>query len=119
MSEISKQLFDAYKEVFPHLTIVSEKYVIYKGYRLFFDFYIRELNLYIEVQGEQHSKFNKHFYSDAEDFQQQKMRDNLKVEYVQNDPLLHLIRFYHDEVITKALVLKRFNEVFNTEDGII
>ena len=119
MSEIADCIYNTYIELFPHWTIIKEKFVSYKGYRLFFDFFIREIGLYTEVQGEQHSKFNKHFFKTIDDFRQQQVRDNLKIEYIQNDRLKHLIRFYHNEDISKALVVKKFNAVFDVEDGIV
>jgi hypothetical protein len=89
--------------------VFPEHYVSYKGSRLFFDFYIKELDVFIEVQGRQHVQFVKHFHGTAENFRNQKMRDNLKIEYVQEKDKC-LVRIYDTEKVTKALVLKKITK---------
>ena len=116
MSNQSDTVFELLKELFPHNRIKAEYYVNYKGKRLFFDFYIRELGILIEVQGEQHNKFVKHFHGDKEVFLAQKNRDNLKIEYIQENQLLSLIRFNYNEEITKELLLKKINFVLDSKD---
>lgn len=115
MSSQSNETFKLLKELFPHNRIKAEYYVNYKGKRLFFDFYIRELGVFIEIQGQQHSKFIKHFHDEKEVFLAQKNRDNLKIEYVQNDRFLSLIRFNYDENITKELIRRKINTVLGNE----
>lgn len=115
MSKQANKVFELLKELFPHNRIKAEYYVNYKRKRLFFDFYIRELGILIEIQGQQHMKFTKHFQGDKEAFLAQKNRDNLKIEYVQANQPLSLIRFYYDEKITKELLLKKINKVLDSE----
>lgn len=118
MSNQSNKVFELLKELFPHNRIKMEYYVNYKGQRLFFDFYIRELGIFIEIQGQQHTKFVKHFHGSKEVFLAQKNRDNLKVEYVQNNKFLSLVRFYYNEKMTKNLIVKKINIVLdNKSDG--
>lgn len=117
MSKQADKIFQLLKELFPHNRIKAEHYVNYKGKKLFFDFYIHELGVLIEVQGQQHSKFVKHFHGNKEVFLAQKNRDNLKIEYVQNDKFLSLVRFNYDEKITKSLILKKINNVLDNKDG--
>lgn len=112
MSKISNEIYDILQEMFPkHLgnRIQKEIYINYKGQKLFFDFYIRELGVYVEVQGRQHTQFVKHFHGDKEAFKAQKMRDNLKIRYVQEQEQC-LVRFHYDEKITKKLVTKKINK---------
>lgn len=108
---ILKKLFPAN----PHKRVFTEQYVNYKGNKLFFDFYIKELQTFIEVQGQQHIKFVKHFHGTAENFRRQKKRDNLKISYVQEKGLC-LARIYDTEEITETLILhkikKAMEEVF-------
>jgi hypothetical protein len=92
----------------PHKRVFSEIYVRYRGSRLFFDFFVKELSLYVEVQGRQHTNFVKHFHGDKETFQQQKYRDNLKRIWAEENEVC-LIRFNYDEDITEELVLKKIN----------
>lgn len=53
--------------------LVSEQ-----GERLELDFYIKELESVIEVQGEQHYQFVKHFHGDYAGFRNQQKRDRIK-----------------------------------------
>jgi very-short-patch-repair endonuclease len=117
ISKLSDKVFELLKELFPHNRIKAEYYVNYKGKKLFFDFYVHELGLLIEVQGQQHTKFVKHFHGDKEVFLAQKNRDNLKIEYVQENQLLSLIRFNYNEKVTKDLLLKKINFVLDSKSG--
>lgn len=93
----------------PHRRIFSEHYVNYKGTRLFFDFFIKELDVFIEIQGRQHLQFVKHFHGSAENFKSQKFRDNLKIIYVEENNK-HLARIYDTENITKDLILYKIKK---------
>ena len=104
MSKIANEVYDALKLLFPLDNVKKEHYVRYKGIRLFFDFYIRPKRLLIEVQGRQHTEFVKHFHVDKKAFDAQKKRDNLKIEYIQENPELSFVRFNYDEKITQILV---------------
>jgi len=113
MSKIANEIESILKGMFPkHLgaRIQKEIYVPYKGQKLFFDFYVKELGVYIEVQGRQHSNFVKHFHNDKESFRAQKMRDNLKIQYVEEQNKC-LVRFHYNETITKKLVQEKINKV--------
>lgn len=117
MSKIANNIHDILDEMFPKLSanrVVEEIYINYKGQKLFFDFFVKELGVYIEVQGRQHTEFVKHFHGDKATFNAQKMRDNLKIQYVEeNDKCL--VRFNYNEKITKALVRKKLNKVLEGE----
>lgn len=93
----------------PHRRIFPEHYVKYKGSRLFFDFFIKELGVFVEVQGGQHTKFVKHFHGTAENFHNQKIRDNLKIAYVQENDLC-LLRLYDTEDITEDLIMEKITK---------
>lgn len=93
MSKLSEDTYVLLKEVFPHHTILTEHYLRYKGTKLFFDFYIKELDVLIEVQGRQHDEYVAHFHGDREGYLSSKRRDNLKKEYCEiNDIVLVEIR---------------------------
>ena len=65
MSKIANEIYSILEDIFPkHLgnRIQKEIYIPYKNAKLFFDFYIREIGVYIEVQGRQHTEFVKHFH---------------------------------------------------------
>ncbi len=95
---------------FPLTLIKDEEYVNYKGTRLFFDFYLPSLYVYVEVQGIQHTEFSKHFHNSAAAFRAQKKREDLKKEWLElNDHTLICINY--DEVpITQADILLKIEE---------
>jgi hypothetical protein len=118
MSKIANDVYKVLTDMFPArlgARVTKEIYINYKGQKLFFDFFIRELNLYVEVQGEQHGQFNKHFYDDKDAFIQQKSRDNLKVRYVQENPPMCLIRIKFDEEITEENIRSKLLKVLDGE----
>jgi len=118
MSAIADKIYDILNQLFPpmpHKRVFRERYINYKGQKLFFDFYVKELKLYIEVQGQQHRNFVKHFHGSKENFVKQKYRDNLKIRYIQENDGLCLIRFNFDETITYDLVYKKIKKVLEGE----
>jgi len=96
----------------PNKRIFEEHFINYKKHKLFFDFYVRELRLFVEVQGQQHFKFVSHFHGDKEKFQGQVNRDNLKIEYVQEEDF-YLVYINYDDEITEDLMLTRITEAMN------
>ncbi len=107
MSKIANELYVILKEAFPLNVIQKEHYIYYKGTRLFFDFFIKDLNVLIEVQGRQHTKFVKHFHVDKSAFLKQKNRDNYKIQYIQDNDKYCLARFNYDEKLTKQSVIRK------------
>jgi len=66
-------------ELFPFDSILEE--VQLPGTSLFADFYIHRPRLLVEVQGEQHYKFNSHFFKTQSAFREAQMRDRNKKEW--------------------------------------
>ena len=117
MSVMAKKAHLILREIFPanpFNRIFCEHYVKYKGERLFFDFFIKELSCFVECQGQQHTKFVKHFHGNKEKFLGQKNRDNLKIDYVQQNNM-YLVRFSYDEVIDKEVVMFKINKTLDSE----
>jgi len=106
MSKIADNVYGLLKRSFPHYTILKEHYVNFKGSKLFFDFYVKELNVLIEVQGRQHEGFVKHFHEDASGFLASKQRDNLKIEYCECKDLT-LITFTDGEKLSEKNLVKK------------
>ena len=107
MSKIADSVFSCLQELFPHHNIIKEHYVNYKGVRLFFDFYIRDLGVLIECQGAQHTQFVKHYHGTRENFLSQKKRDNLKVEFIEDTHFVLVLFYDNIDAITPELVLDR------------
>lgn len=113
ISHLAKSVLESLKTALPNTLIKHEEYVNYKGQRLFFDFYLPTLNLYVEVQGVQHTEFNKHFHGDAAAFRAQKKRDAMKKEWCDlND--MTLLCIHHTEIpISSAEILVKIQEAQN------
>ena len=117
MSVMAKKVHCILEELFPanpHRRVFPEYFVSYKSTKLFFDFYVKECFLFVECQGRQHTQFVKHFHCDGETFCRQKMRDNFKIEYVQDNDL-YLVRMYDNEDINKDLVLLKINKALDSK----
>jgi very-short-patch-repair endonuclease len=98
------------KQAFPNTRINAEYYVNYRGQKLFFDFHIPTLNIVIEVQGVQHTEFNKHFHGTAENFKAQKKRDKIKIEWCHLEDLA-LVCVHHNEIpIEVSDLLKKIED---------
>ena len=112
MSVTATQVQSLLDELFPanpYKRVFAEHYVKYKGAKLFFDFYIKELGVFIEVQGRQHVEYIEHFHGNMRGFRAQKYRDNLKIEYVYEQGKC-LVRLYDTEDITLDLIKEKINK---------
>ena len=96
-SGIEKKVGQLLKEAFPSYNIKAQKVVQYSNVKLSFDFYLPELKLMVEVQGEQHYTYNKFFHKSDQDLQAQKYRDMLKTQYIVENEL-KLLEIKYDEV---------------------
>lgn len=97
VSHLAKSVRTTLNEAFPNTLIKEEEYINYQGVRLFFDFYLPSIDIYVEVQGIQHTEFNKHFHSSAASFRGQKKRDRLKKDWIElNDHALVCVNY--DEI---------------------
>lgn len=106
MSKLANEFYDLLKDIFPHNIIVKEYYVNYGGNRLFFDFYIKDLDIVFEVQGKQHEEFVKHFHQDRDGFFELKKRDNLKVAYTGVNKIPFIVINYNEKM-NRNILLRR------------
>lgn len=113
MSKQADDIYDLLIKTFPHLTIIKEHYVRYKGQQLFFDFFIKNYNILIEVQGRQHSEYVEHFHGDRLGFIASKKRDNLKIAYCEDNNLTFIVINYNEKIETGAELLRKINEVMS------
>lgn len=60
------------------------------------DFFIPELGMIIEVQGEQHSKFNAFFYEDRLDFKRAQCRDRIKKSWAELNEFILVELIYNE-----------------------
>ena len=106
MSKLSDDTYTFLRKVFPHNIITKEYYVNYNNTRLFFDFYIKDLGILLEIQGRQHDEFVKHFHTDRESFLASKKRDNLKKEYCEKRDFV-LIEIRSEKELDKDKFIER------------
>jgi len=106
MSKLANDVYTVLKKVFPHNVIIKEHYVSFKGARLFFDFYIKDLGVMVEAQGRQHNEFIQHFHVDRAGFMASKRRDSLKYEYCEKEDLI-LISFNDDDILDESNLLNK------------
>lgn len=81
------------KELFPAYSILEE--VPLPGTQLTLDFFIREIKLGIEVDGQQHYKYIPYFHGSLNNFLQQRKNDREKEEWL-NINNIQLIRLGFD-----------------------
>ena len=98
MSKQSDYMYELLTKSFPHSIITKEFSLKYKGQQLYFDYFIKNYNILIEVQGRQHSEYVKHFHGDKQGFLESKKRDNLKKSYCEENNLT-LVTINFDESI--------------------
>jgi len=106
MSKLAEKVYSLLKETFPHNVILKEHYINYKGNRLFFDFYLKDLGIIFEIQGGQHKEFVEHFHQDRAGFFESKKRDSLKIEYTEINKTPFVVIDY-DEKISKDMLLRK------------
>lgn len=82
MSSSNEDLFETLiKEAYPVLKYIKQKTIRYNSQKLVFDFFIPSLDLYIEIQGQQHYSYTSFFHRNKFDFDSQIKRDRLKEEW--------------------------------------
>jgi len=81
MSLLANKVEKLLKEAFPLLTIQKEYFILYKGQRMYVDFYIPNYLIAVEVHGRQHDVFVEHYHKDERGWKEHKRRDKLKEEW--------------------------------------
>ena len=85
------------KEKYPTVPVLEEvSFPVRTKKTLYFDFYIPMLNMAIEVQGEQHFKFVKHFHRTKMAFAKQRKNDQEKRDWCYLNRI-SLVELRHDE----------------------
>ena len=97
MSKIEETVYELISQALPNYTCKRQHYVHHFGHKLFFDFYVIELKVMVEVQGRQHFEFNSFYHSSAEEFKKQQLRDQLKREWCLDNGY-SLVYVNYDEV---------------------
>lgn len=112
MSKQSQEVEVLLKECFPFFSYKKEYYVKFGNEKLFFDFYIPKLNIFIEVQGQQHYNYIEFFHKDPLTLVKQKKRDLLKEEWIY-DNKYKLVKIKFNEKLNKKSFLAKINEALD------
>lgn len=81
-SKLHDKTYEEIKREFPHYRILENRrpdwLLSSSGARLEIDLYIEQIDVAIEIQGQQHFEYTPHFHKTYKDFQDQKRRDEEK-----------------------------------------
>lgn len=105
-SQLHTKVFSLLREIYPYQIIKEEKTIkLVNGKNLFVDIYIPALDLMVECDGIQHFEYTPRFHKDKWDFYGQKMRDERKELWCQ-DNNISLVRFayWEEKLLTKEYV---------------
>ncbi len=89
------------QSAFPaHITLEEVPIPIQTGKRLFLDFLVPLKRLAVEIQGQQHTKYVKHFHGNKAGFYRQKSNDAAKQEWCDLNSIALIKLFWHEDIIT-------------------
>lgn len=78
MSILCDQVIQILNSIFPETRIVEEKSIRVDGKVLYLDIWLPDYDIIIEVHGNQHDSYVRHFHKDSYGFTQAKNRDRIK-----------------------------------------
>lgn len=107
-SKLAIKIENLIKQSFPNFRYITEYSIKVEGSFLYFDYFIPELNLFIEVNGQQHYNFILFFHKNKMSFADQKYRDILKNQWVIDHKLKLLSLSYED---IPNLTAERFRQL--------
>lgn len=101
-SKLHEKAYELIREIYPFANILQEvtlpgSYTMLNG-TLRADFFLPVKRVVVEVHGEQHDKFNAHFYDSEKDFKKAKARDKKKREWCEMNNIEYIdLRWDEDE----------------------
>lgn len=113
MSKFEDNIYTILKEIFPFTNIHRQYTVKYKGRCLYFDFYVKSFDMYVECQGDQHYEYNRFFHGTVMSFRDAKLRDKLKAEYVKAENGKLVVIDYKNSDITVEEIRKIIYSCYN------
>lgn len=109
MSKGEDELRILLKEEYPYFTVI-EQYTIKVGRQnLFLDFYLPQLSLAWEFDGQQHFTYTKHYHKTKKGFDESQRRDTIKDKYCK-DQGITLIRIKYNEEVTKETLREKIKK---------
>ena len=99
-SKFQKNVKDFLKDYWVHDIVFEEFRIV--GTRLSLDFYNANKKIAVEVQGDQHVRYVKHFHKNRLKYLEQLKRDQKKLDFCEiND--IKLVEIYSTDVVTASL----------------
>jgi len=99
-SKFQKNIKDFLKDYWVHDIVFEEFRIV--GTRLSLDFYNANKKIAVEVQGDQHVRYVKHFHKNRLKYLEQLKRDQKKLDFCEiND--IKLVEIYSTDVVTASL----------------
>lgn len=98
--KFQSQVGEILDDLFPGCHVLEE--FPCKGDALYLDFFIPRRLIAVEVQGDQHKKFNPFFHKTQADFLAQKNRDRRKVQWCEINKI-HLVKIDYGESKTNII----------------
>ena len=99
-SKFQKNIKDFLKDYWVHDIVFEEFRIV--GTRLSLDFYNANKKIAVEVQGDQHIRYVKHFHKNRLKYLEQLKRDQKKLDFCEiND--IKLVEIYSTDVVTASL----------------
>ena len=99
-SKFQKNIKDFLKDYLVHDIVFEEFRIV--GTRLSLDFYNANKKIAVEVQGDQHVRYVKHFHKNRLKYLEQLKRDQKKLDFCEiND--IKLVEIYSTDVVTASL----------------
>jgi len=99
-SKFQKNVKDFLKDYWLHDIVFEEFRIV--GTRLSLDFYNANKKITVEVQGDQHVRYVKHFHKNRLKYLEQLKRDQKKLDFCEiND--IKLVEIYSTDVVTASL----------------
>lgn len=91
-SKMHKIVLGWIRKYFPGFSIKENFHITYRGRDLYIDARLKNatMTIFVEIDGEQHDRYVKHFHGNLSEFQDLQLRDSLKEEFAECYEILFL-----------------------------
>lgn len=109
VSQLHIDIWDLLKDIFKFDRIYHELPIKINNQTLYIDIFIPSIGLVVEVNGQQHEKFTKHFHKTKAEFLRSKVRDNKKKEWALINNLDLIVLNYDNKDEWRKIIERRYN----------
>lgn len=108
-SDLHEKAESILKELIPSISLYHEVYIPGCADKIYIDIMVVDFKLAIEIQGQQHYKYNTFFFKDKKDFLKAQKRDKLKKEWCDKNKYTLIELKYNEESEWKNQIIKVLN----------